>query len=425
MNKIRNFLSMLERKERGVVLVLAGIVIASGVVYSISLGQTLRYADEHEYFTIANNLVAKGVYSLDGVHPTAFRPPGYPLFLSAFLYLGLNIVHLRIVNFILLAASMYLLYAILRSAVGAIAGIIAAFLVLLYPVLFYTAGTLYPQTLGSFLFLSFAFLVLHTDVIRTKRAILAGFAIGFLILSISTFIIVLLVTLLFLIFRRRDFKSSALVILVSGAMIGGWMVRNHHVFDVWIPFSTNSGFNLLLGNSPHTTANSGVNVDLSAYDAHASTLSEIQKDEYYRSEALRYITENKGEAITLYISKVLNYFNYRNELATRTEASSSRDLLMFLTYVPLLALFILRLCLFKRYPLTDIEVYFVILYIVNAFFQATFFTRIRFRLPYDYVLIGTVAIFLSNIVRMAGNAGTTADRFDNPTGLRESTSGIP
>jgi 4-amino-4-deoxy-L-arabinose transferase-like glycosyltransferase len=421
-NKFKHIIPFLERNECTVILILATIVIIAGSIYSISLGDALRYHDEREYYSIASNLVTNGSYSLDGIHPTAYRQPGYPLFLSLFLFIGFKIIHLRILNFIMLAGSMYLLYKVVQKHFTTIAGFISVILIMCYPVLFYTAGTLYPQTFGSFLLMIFIYYIFFNECYSNKRSILAGLAIGILMLSISTFVFVFVVTLLFLIFHRRDFKTASLVILVSCIVVAPWVARNYLVLNAFVPFSTNSGINLLIGNSPNTLPNSGVNVDLSMYSSQTSSMGEIQKDTYYRSEAIRFITENKEKAVTLYIKKVLNYFNYRNELATKMEASASRDLLMLFTYVPLLVLFIFRICLFKKYPLGDIEKYFVILYILNALVQAIFFTRIRFRLPYDFLLIGLVSIFLSNVFKGASNTGIAANASHHTRGLTSNSS---
>jgi hypothetical protein len=37
------------------------------------------------------------------------------------------------------------------------------------------------------------------------------------------------------------------------------------------------------------------------------------------------------------------------------------------------------------------------IYVSNAFYQAIFFTRIRFRLPFEYLLIAMAAIFIAKL----------------------------
>ena len=166
------YLKKLERQGSYVLAFLVLSVLAFGVVYSIILGDELRFLpDESNYLVLAQNLAEKGTYSLpfyswfidpclDTVHtemPTAFRVPGYPLVLSVVFWIGGNIVHARILNFLFLAGTMIIVYLLLRGKRTALAGLIGAAGVIAYPVLMFTAGAFYPQTLAVFLFAAVLF----------------------------------------------------------------------------------------------------------------------------------------------------------------------------------------------------------------------------------------------------------------------------
>mgnify|MGYP007051337546 CR=1 len=86
-----------------------------GLGYSLYLGDALRFPDEGQYYRIAVHLAAGDGYTLDGVTPTAIRPPGYPLFLALFVRLGAPVIGLRYLNFIMLALAPLLIRGILRS----------------------------------------------------------------------------------------------------------------------------------------------------------------------------------------------------------------------------------------------------------------------------------------------------------------------
>lgn len=384
--------------ERLILSVVMIVVMLAGTVYSITLSDKIRYADENEYITIAEHLTTVKSYSLDGIHPTASRPPGYPLFLGLLRFLGLATVHFRIINFILLTASIYLFYLILQGFASRYASIIGILLVGIYPVFFYTAGTLYPQTLGGFLFLVFLYLFLKPGAV-IKHWILAGLIMGYLLLVIPTFIYVLGFALLGLMVFRKAYLHGIVIMLSVGAVLLPWTIRNYRVFHSFIPFSTNSGYNLLLGNSEHSTGSSGVNIDIRKYEASVRGLDEVETDRIYKHAAIKFISANKWRAFGLYLSKTLNYFNYTNELATRGEDSSRRDLILFLTYGPMLLLLLIRLFLHKSHPLKRRELFLIALYISNAFFQAIFVTRIRYRFPFDYLLITIDALLLSSLIQ--------------------------
>jgi hypothetical protein len=65
------------------------------------------------------------------------------------------------------------------------------------------------------------------------------------------------------------------------------------------------------------------------------------------------------------------------------------------SYLLLLVLLAWRLIDFRRFPLTPREKLLLIVYVLSAFTSAIFFTRIRHRLPYDYLIIAVIASNLS------------------------------
>lgn len=400
---IKKSVSLIEQKSRYILAVLVSAVILSGALYSVYLGNNLRYDDENDYYKLATNIVLIHQYSSDGKNPDAFRPPGYPLFLSLFMFLGANIVCLRILNFIALAACIYLLYKIIEKQSSPFAAIVSAILVVCYPVMFYAAGTLYPQTLTSFLFLLIIYLLTgNTD--SNKIFFLTGLLFGCLILTDPTFIFALFIfAAWFLFFKERTkAKKFLITIITSFLVIGVMSARNYAVFGSFVFVSSNAGYVLLVGNSENTTPNAGPNADISKYikEAERLNLKDIELDEYYKSKAIEFILSHKKQAIKLYFQKFLNHFNYRNELATKIEESSAKDFLMLVTYGPLLLLFIFRIFLARLFKLSSFEFLLISLYFAKAFFMAIFFTRIRYRLPFDFLLIGVVAMFLSNFFNL-------------------------
>ena len=97
----------------------------------------------------------------------------------------------------------------------------------------------------------------------------------------------------------------------------------------------------------------------------------------------------------LYLLKFLNYFNFRNTFWVESEFNFFRSVIMFITYYPLLLCLIFRLFYIHRQPLRHVEILFVLLYFGSAFFYSIFIPRIRFRLPFDVLLIAHVGIIFS------------------------------
>jgi hypothetical protein len=381
--------------------IIAGLVVlvlAAGLIYSIHLGNSLRYWDEQEYFIYVKNFLGSHMFSFDGIQPTALRPPGYPFLLTIFKAAGAGWVVLRMLNFMALSGTAVILYLWLKEHLDAMAGVVGIVLMTGYPVLFYAAGTFFPQTFGGLLFLVTLYLVTKKPV-RSWAAGLAGLLYGGLILTIPVFAFGIPLIAVWLCWRRRAWKPAVLFVIITSLIIGLWTVRNYRVFNAFVFVASDSGFNLLMGNAPETTPNSGISIDFNKYVSQTAGMNEVQADQYYRAKALQYILTDKGHALQLYLSKVLNYFNYRNDMLTQGESTSLSDLVMMIGYGMLILTIIIRIILFRILRFSDFELFLLTFYICSDFVYAVFFTRIRFRLPFDYLLIAVDALFLERVVK--------------------------
>src|SRR5262249_26517179 len=152
---------------------------------------------------------------------------------------------------------------------------LAPALILCYPLFFYAASTLYPQTLGTLIFVFCIYLIVRTPVSGT-RATIAGLLYGFLTLLIPAFLLLAPVFPAYLVwagaFKGPSWRNAILLSLCATVVVLPWTIRNYVQFKCFIPVSANSGCNLLLGNSPNTTGNSGVMVDVSEYQRQAEGL---------------------------------------------------------------------------------------------------------------------------------------------------------
>jgi hypothetical protein len=390
---------LIDRQSRLLLLVSVCLLVIAGTGYSIALGDALRYPDEREYYTLATSLRTRGQYALEDNAPTAFRPPGYPLILYVLLVLNAPIPMARILNFGALALCACILYRILAKEASERAGLLGALLVLGYPVLFYTAGTLYPQVIGSALFVTVLLLV--TGGVESPFPwFLAGLAFGYLVLTIPSFLLIIPIFVLapWALGQARKLQKAGSLLVAAMAVVLIWTARNYVTFHRFVLVSSNSGLNLLLGNSENVQPNSGVNTDISRYVGQALKLDEFGRDAFYRQAAIEWIASNKLEAAKLYGLKVLNYFNYRNELRTTAEGSRLKDILMLLTYGALFLTALLRVAVSRIWRLTRFEILLYVSYIWSALASAIFFTRIRFRIPFDFLLVCIAAMFLDSLL---------------------------
>ncbi len=402
-NYINSFFSIIESRNRTILTLSILLVLVSGTFYSLYLGNNLRFWDEHEYYKIADNLIQKNIYSLDGINKTAYRPPGYSWFLSILISLGSSITMLRIANFTALACSIYIIYLITKKMHSKLASSIACLLVLFYPVLFYLAGILAAQTVGTTLFLLILLLVFNNESSPYTKYAAVGFLFGCLILMVPSFLFSLLVVTVWLVFDipTQKIRKAALTFTVALLIIFSWSIRNYYVFDTFVFISTHTGMVLLDGNSEGTTPNSGSMTDTTKYtDKMPKGLNEVEKDKYLKTKAVEFMLNNKARTIKMYFLKALNYFNYTNEIRGEISSYTKRfkDSIMLITYGSFLLLFIARLFHIKKFRPSSFEVLLISLYLSTPFFIAIFLTRIRYRLPFDLILISMVAAYISNLL---------------------------
>lgn len=401
----RRLVNWITARARVLMILLSLLVFAEAAALSLLSGNRLRFADETEYHVLAKNLAGGRGFRNEKGELTSYRPPGYPLLLTPLYAVVPRPLAGKLLNSALLGLASFLL-ARFAARRHALAGVLTPLLFLGYPLLAFTASTLYAQVAALFLLAVVMTALAGSDRVGPARAAGLGALWGLLILTVPSFILVSPLCVLLLLWQARPRFGAALPSALTFTAlavlpVGLWSARNHALHGQFVLISTNSGISLITGNSPHAGADTGVNVDLSAYRAEADKLGEVAQDRYFKDEAKRWMRENPGAAARLYAAKVVNYFNFRSRLKTAAESSLARDAVMFVSYYTLLGLVVLRLARIRRWPLDAGETAFALVYFGNAFLAALFFTRIRFRVPFDALLITLAALTLARLLSPA------------------------
>ena len=395
---------------------LLALFTLAGLGYSLLLGGDTRFPDERDYLAVAASLVHEGIYSYDGLVPNAMRPPGYPVLIApaaaaaAALAPGtrpvgptpaavarpagalpaptaagsiagpretaLTVHAVRTLQFLALGLSALAL----GSLAGGFAGraspspgtLGAATLVGLagYPVLVYTAGTLFPQTAVLGL-ATLALWLLERARPSAGAALLVGLACGAAVEVSPTALTLVPVALLHAWLSPRWTSRRVVVVALAAALLpGAWLARNLVTLDEPILFSRNLAYNL-----------DNAVLELDPLDGAAA--------ERAPDDALGYGAERLSQFLgspRAYLERLVGHFAWRNDLHVTEETSTMRDAVMLVTYATLLALVALRLALVRREPLSRAERSVLLLYAMTAAFHALVFVRIRYRLPFDFLL---------------------------------------
>jgi len=383
-------------------ILLAIAVLLVGAVLSFRHNGGVVFPDELEYDALATNLVKHHMLTWDGIAHTASRPPGFIFWLALGKSLGLSWGALVWLNSLLVVAALWALTGAWFSREWLWPCRAAVFgLLFCYPVTLYVFSTLYPQAFClALLAFGFALLLGNSGL---GSASLAGVLMGWCALSAPMYLTWTGILALVPIFQRRGagILRAIVFVVACSLVIGAWGGRNAAVMGKFVPFSTNSGFNLLAGNCENTRPNAGLNIDLSRWvnESASRGMSEVEADAYYSGEAKAWITQHPARAATLYFEKLVNYFNFRNELVTVSAGSPARDALMFMTYYGLLALLAVRL--FSRWPLAPQWRDWLVLagYLACAMFTSLVTTRIRYRVPCDVLTMLVIAPFIAGLLQ--------------------------
>jgi hypothetical protein len=421
---IRTIVGKIAGRERTIVYGIAALVVFAGAVLCFRLGNRVQSLDETEFIELAQSLAQNGQFAhintpggenyteripAGTLVQTAYRAPGYPFFLAPFTRLMRGYPVLRFANFILLAAGLVILFHTLRTIHSPLAGLLAVLGVLAYPVVIYTATTLYPQNLESFLLLAAVALAM-----RVQRAsqwflfVCIGLVWGALALVVPIFLLILPVLLIWMFFVLH-IKLSRLLVLcaITGALVSTWTIRNALVFKAFVPVATSAGYNFASGNCAEARYNTSLDVRL-AEDVYSQVTgkNEVQANHILVAAGIKWIRDNPARAASLYIEKFIHWFSYSNKLlsdqviqggASRIPRNTS-DLLLIIAYFPMLGVALWRCALVRSKPLAPFESLCLVLYVAAGLAYAVFFTRVRFRLPVDWLLIAFDAQFVAKLL---------------------------
>ncbi|KPP83944.1 MAG: 4-amino-4-deoxy-L-arabinose transferase and related glycosyltransferases of PMT family [Rhodobacteraceae bacterium HLUCCA08] len=401
---------LVDGRERVLAYLVALLTVAACWAVILASGDRLKSLDEGAFLALAQNLAGSGSYVEEPGVPTAYRAPGLVFFLTPFAALGLEIVGLRLVNAALIGLGLVLVYHLVARRAGPLAGLFATVMIPAWPVVIYAGTTLYPQTLAAFLLVLTVFAIDRQVVSdRLRGAIWSGIAYALLLLTIPIVLLLWPIIALYLLIQTRRKLAHVLVFtLVGGAVVGSWTYRNYVVFDHFIPVATSSGYNLLAGNAPNARFDTSLNVRFPEYVYTEITgKSEVEKNDIMTEAAIRLIREDPQRAAQLYVGKFLHWFDYSNRLLSddvveggaSALAPSKRDMILLASYLLVIALpLVAHVLAARRHPFTRMELLFVALWVCSGLAYAIFFTRVRFRLPFDWLLITSNAMFLAAVI---------------------------
>ena len=295
--------------------------------------------DAQTYFQQAQQLAT--TFSL-GEGPF-WQAPLYSVFLSVlYLLFGANFYAYRLVQFVLGALSVVLLYLIGRQVFSPRIALTAGAVAAVYGPLIYFEGELLPPVLAIFLNLGLLLFLLRDNTLRRGWSCLAA---GLLLGLVGSAIPSVLPFGLFVAgwsVLRRDLGrpsvrlSRALLLVLGTLLVVGFVtLRNYYTGRDLVLLSWNSGLNFYLGNNPDyartVTIRPGTDwYELTQRPRRAGLEKPSEQSAYFWREGLSFIREHPADYLRL-LGRKAGLFWQGGEIRRNTDMYFARS------YSPLLA----------------------------------------------------------------------------------------
>jgi hypothetical protein len=264
-------------------------------------------------------------------HPTAFRPPLYPLLLGAvYAVTGTRLGAAEALNVVLGTAVVVLAALTAWRLAGRKAGVVAGSVAAVYPPLVFNDGPPLSEPLGLLLLLTTALLLM------ARRAAWAGATSGLLVLTRPNAQVVVIALAGWVLWRlgwRRALAYAACLTLV----LTPWVIRNWYRLGTPVVVTSN-GFNLNAIYSPEAKASGGFVdgfFDPRFAQLRAGIRNEAELDAAFRRHAFAEIRRDPRHVLRIAPGTLMNMFEPRAGRNDVAEANDGRNLTLQHLSVPL------------------------------------------------------------------------------------------
>ena len=412
-----------------IVLGLTGLALAARVAFVLSIERdSFGFSDPAFYHYAASALAAGDGYLDLGGEPSARWPPVFPLVLAPFYALfGSDALVGELVNAVLGAACVPLLFLLARRLFGRREGLVAAAILALFPGQIFYADLLLAETLYAFWLLLLFLLLSAIPRDRLWPALGVGAAMGVMALTRSEglFLVIPAIAVWWPQLERPALlRRVALLAAGMALVVGSWTVRNAIQLDAFVPIAHNGGQTLWSGHNPG--ASGGPTYPSSDYlpqvDDPGSPQAALEQDRFLRNEALEFMVENPRRELELIPLKLIHLNRgdsaliepWLNDVAEGDEKPVTGNAYIVMSavldagYYALLALTVLAVVLFRRRlwaqpVLRGILVLGIVALVMYGF---VFFGNPRYRAPLEPLMILLAAPLLAALPELPGRRPT-------------------
>jgi 4-amino-4-deoxy-L-arabinose transferase-like glycosyltransferase len=370
------------------IVILAAALVAR-LVFVLSAPNEWQWPDSREYEAMALSLYEHGSY---GLH--TLRAPGYPtLIAGVYSIFGPHLIALRLIEALLGVLTVGLIGAVGGRLFGRRAGLVAALLAALQPVMAFLPTIQYAEnTLMLLVVAGFGAMFEGWRRGGAWRWAAGGALWGLALLTRPNTVFALPGVWIGLVValrrQRKPWVVPALAFFAACALtVTPWIVRNHRVHGEWFFIATGGGRQVWIGNNPHAEADSRVSGFIldSLMVAETSELpNDIARERYFYRKGLEYMREHPGRSVLLYLRELRNLFALWPETKSRFYITVVSRTAQCIASVFLFAGVILALLRFRATPEQWVLIGAVVSFALGSAF---FFTIMRYRMTVEPCLL--------------------------------------
>jgi 4-amino-4-deoxy-L-arabinose transferase-like glycosyltransferase len=382
---------------------------------------TRPISDFHEFHRLAISLIdGQGYVSTSG-EPTAYRPPGYPIFLTGiYSIFGVSDLAARLVNVLLGVLTCWLTYQLASELFDRRVGLVAGVLLALFPSMIAWTNILATENLYLPILLAailFFLRAVKPTPIQWHWLIMSGMLLGIGVLIRPATILFPAILVLSLILRNppilftvQGIKQTGDTILIglmlSFAMLAAvlpWTFRNDLVFNRFVLVATEGGITFLSGHNERALTNEYTLEGPVFTQLDIENLDEIDRDKRAYQLGFEFIQHNPGYELRLLVHKFNNFYKDDVSGLTYNDLSAIQPLPAWLVmttkgvaqvyYVLIIALALASIFT-RRLPDDRWFFLWVVFIFVWTGLHLVFYGKDRFRLPLHPAFVQFAALSL-------------------------------
>lgn len=266
-------------------------------------------SDSFLYDAFAKSIANGTGYAFPAGNLTAYWPVGTSA-VYAFLYniFGVSTTSIIVFNIIIGVLTVWLTYALTLRYINIKSAILASFFVAAWPILIQFTTILASELIFIVLILAALYIWGKKEIKPIIRATLwATLICSATYVRPTALVLIVVLPILELLNKetiRKCLTSLGIATITVSILFAPWVYRNYQVFDQFVLVSANGGANLWMGN--HDGATGGY-----TQLPEMSFKNEVERDQYFKKEAINYITKNPIEYIKLVAKRAV--ITYKSE----------------------------------------------------------------------------------------------------------------